>query len=108
VTPSRKDIVAAAQAFFEHEQTRKPFVPGETYIPVTAKTLDKSDMAMLMEASLDMWLTAGRFTADFERKFGKLLSSKSRGLFVNSGSSANLLKSRISFVGELWCAFETG
>ena len=90
-TPTRQDVVAAAQSFFEAEHAPQPFVAGKSYIPVTAKLLDKADMAALIEAALDMWLTAGRFSAEFERTFGKQLASKSRALLVNSGSSANLL-----------------
>ena len=59
-------------------------------IPPSGKILDKSDLFNLIDASLDMWLTAGRFAEEFENKFPKLLGRKYCAL-VNSGSSANLL-----------------
>lgn len=59
-------------------------------IPPSGKILDKYDLCNLIDASLDMWLTAGRFTKEFEKKFPKYLDRKYCAL-VNSGSSANLL-----------------
>ncbi|MBA7516672.1 dTDP-4-dehydro-2,6-dideoxy-D-glucose 3-dehydratase [subsurface metagenome] len=59
-------------------------------IPPSGKILDKYDLFNLIDASLDMWLTAGRFTKEFEKKFPKYLDRKYCAL-VNSGSSANLL-----------------
>jgi len=66
------------------------FIPGETAIPVSGKVLDPEDFASLVDASLDGWLTAGRFHTDFERALAKYIGSRS-ALFVNSGSSANLV-----------------
>ena len=65
------------------------FVPGETPIPVSGKVLDARDFQMLAEASLDGWLTTGRFAADFERKFARFVGTR-HAMLVNSGSSANL------------------
>jgi len=59
-------------------------------IPPSGKILDKYDLFNLIDASLDMWLTAGRFAEEFEKKFPKILDRKYCAL-VNSGSSANLL-----------------
>ena len=59
-------------------------------IPPSGKVLDKYDLFNLIDASLDMWLTTGRFTEEFENKFPKYLDRKYCAL-VNSGSSANLL-----------------
>jgi CDP-6-deoxy-D-xylo-4-hexulose-3-dehydrase len=66
------------------------FVPGETPVPVSGKVLDPSDIAALVDASLDGWLTAGRFHEDFERALARYVGARS-ALFVNSGSSANLV-----------------
>jgi CDP-6-deoxy-D-xylo-4-hexulose-3-dehydrase len=67
-----------------------PFVPGETPVPVSGKVYDVEDMAILMEAVLDFWLTAGRFAAAFEKSFSDFLGTGHTSL-CNSGSSANLL-----------------
>jgi CDP-6-deoxy-D-xylo-4-hexulose-3-dehydrase len=67
-----------------------PFVRGETKVPVSGKVLDPDDIAALVEASLDGWLTAGRFHAEFERQLAKYVGARN-AVFVNSGSSANLV-----------------
>jgi CDP-6-deoxy-D-xylo-4-hexulose-3-dehydrase len=66
------------------------FVPGETPVPVSGKVLDADDLAMLVRASLDAWLTAGPFAKEFERRFAEVMGTR-HALLVNSGSSANLL-----------------
>jgi CDP-6-deoxy-D-xylo-4-hexulose-3-dehydrase len=86
----RDEIRALARKYFELTQKRKPFEPGEDVIPVTGKVLDEEDLEMLIEASLDMWLTAGRFHRQFERDFARWFGVRN-SLLVNSGSSANLL-----------------
>ena len=60
------------------------------YIPPAGKVLDENDLCSMIDASLDMWLTTGRFNDEFEKKFAKYLNVK-YALTVNSGSSANLL-----------------
>jgi CDP-6-deoxy-D-xylo-4-hexulose-3-dehydrase len=89
--PHRATVVEAARRYFEATQGAKPFVPGETYVPVTAKVVDADDLAHLIEASLDMWLTAGRFSKEFEAKLPKFFARSTSALMVNSGSSANLV-----------------
>ncbi len=88
---ARKDVITAGLAYFEHWNTQPPFIPGETYIPVTAKKLAARDLELLLEASLDLWLTSGRFSNEFEAKIAKRFGRLCPALFVNSGSSANLL-----------------
>ncbi len=60
------------------------------YIPASGKVLDEKDLQNLIEASLDMWLTTGRFNDKFEKDFAKFLDVKYTAT-TNSGSSANLL-----------------
>ncbi len=60
------------------------------YIPVSGKSLDQDDLIHLIDASLDMWLTAGRFAKQFEFEFASYMEQK-YCLAVNSGSSANLI-----------------
>jgi len=59
-------------------------------IPASGKVLDEDDLFNLIDASLDMWLTAGRFAEEFEKEFPRFLGRKYCAL-VNSGSSANLI-----------------
>jgi CDP-6-deoxy-D-xylo-4-hexulose-3-dehydrase len=62
----------------------------ERYVPVSGKVIEFEELSNMIDASLDMWLTSGRFNDEFEEKFAKYLKAKF-ALTVNSGSSANLL-----------------
>jgi len=87
---SRNDILTSVREFAEAQLEPKEFVPGESTVPVSGKVLDPEDYASLVDASLDGWLTAGRFHEDFERALARYVGARS-ALFVNSGSSANLV-----------------
>lgn len=88
--PTREAILESVRMFAEEKLMTQEFVPGESSIPVSGKVLTPDDFASLVDASLDGWLTAGRFHTDFERALAKYVGSRS-ALFVNSGSSANLV-----------------
>jgi CDP-4-dehydro-6-deoxyglucose reductase, E1 len=77
-------------AFAEASLVNENFVPGQTPVPVSGKVLHPEDIAALVDASLDGWLTAGRFHKDFERALSKFVGVRD-AVFVNSGSSANLV-----------------
>jgi CDP-6-deoxy-D-xylo-4-hexulose-3-dehydrase len=68
----------------------KPFVPGESPVPVSGKVYGESDMRSLVDSALDFWLTTGRFNDAFEGRLAARLGVK-HALTTNSGSSANLL-----------------
>ena len=68
----------------------RPFVPGQSPVPVSGRVYDADDMVHLADAALDFWLTTGRFAAEFERSFARYVGTRS-ALLCNSGSSANLL-----------------
>jgi len=68
----------------------KPFVPGQSPVPVSGKVYDGSDMRNLVDSSLDFWLTTGRFNEAFEARLAQRLGV-AHALTTNSGSSANLL-----------------
>src|ERR1035437_5526812 len=68
----------------------KKLRPGLDYIPPSGKVVGVPEFEMLMQASVDMWLTAGRFADQFEAAFPKIWGLKN-SLLVNSGSSANLI-----------------
>jgi CDP-6-deoxy-D-xylo-4-hexulose-3-dehydrase len=86
----REEIVQKSKDYFKTVLDQKKIVPGESYIPASGKVMDEDDMGHLIEASLDMWLTAGRFHKQFEREFAHYMDQK-HCLLVNSGSSANLV-----------------
>lgn len=64
--------------------------PGTHYIPPSGKLLDESDLKNLLDSCFDLWLTAGRFAIEFEKRFAEFMNQKFC-LLVNSGSSANLV-----------------
>jgi CDP-6-deoxy-D-xylo-4-hexulose-3-dehydrase len=66
------------------------FFPGVTAVPPSGKLLDASELKNMVEASLDGWLTTGRFNAEFEKKLAAFIGIKHL-ITVNSGSSANLV-----------------
>lgn len=64
--------------------------PKSEYIPVSGKIISENDLFNMIDASLDMWLTGGRFNNEFEKIFAEYLGVKYAHT-TNSGSSANLL-----------------
>jgi CDP-6-deoxy-D-xylo-4-hexulose-3-dehydrase len=86
----RHDILKSVKEFAELQLEGTSFSAGKTPVPVSGKVLDPDDFASLVDSSLDGWLTAGRFTEKFQRALAKYVGARS-SLFVNSGSSANLI-----------------
>lgn len=70
--------------------TNKIIRPGFDYIPVTGKVIDREDILTGLDATLDGWLTAGRFANEFEKNLAAYFKAP-KALLVNSGSSANLV-----------------
>jgi len=86
----RKQILELVGEYSREAFSKKPFVPGETPVPVSGRVFDGKDVATLVDSSLDFWLTSGRFAEEFERKFANRIGVRCARL-VNSGSSANLI-----------------
>lgn len=91
IQKKRQTLIDQSKQFFAESHKPQAFIPGQTYVPVTAKVMDADDLAALVDASLDMWLTAGRYGREFEAEFPKYFGRKTKALLVNSGSSANLV-----------------
>jgi CDP-4-dehydro-6-deoxyglucose reductase, E1 len=85
----RNEILDLSEQFYK-ENFKKEFCAGETYIPCTGKIVDSDDLRNLLDASLDMWLTAGRFADEFEATVAERFGVK-HGRLTVSGSAANLL-----------------
>jgi CDP-6-deoxy-D-xylo-4-hexulose-3-dehydrase len=68
----------------------KEFIPGVSDVPVSGKVIGALEIKNMVEASLDGWLTTGRFNQKFEEQLSDFLGIKCL-LTVNSGSSANLI-----------------
>lgn len=68
----------------------KPITPGKDYISVTGKMIDPNDILFGVDATMDGWLTTGRYAKQFETDLATYIGAK-KSLLVNSGSSANLV-----------------
>ncbi len=85
----RKEILEKVAAFFEEEYGHDKYVEGDL-IPFARRVFDEKELVNLVDSSLDLWLTAGRYGDEFERRFAEQMEVK-HCLLVNSGSSANLV-----------------
>lgn len=86
----RAQIAELVQQYADQQLAPKPFVPGQSVVPVSGKVIGAKELQLMVEASLDGWLTTGRFNAAFEERLAKYLGVKYL-ITVNSGSSANLV-----------------
>ncbi len=86
----RIEIASLIDEFASVKFQKIPFEPGQTLIPPSGKVLDAAELKAMVEASLDGWLTTGRFNEAFEKKLKTFLGVKFL-ITTNSGSSANLL-----------------
>lgn len=82
-----RELVAQYAAI---ELLPRTFEPGKSIVPPSGKLLGKEELEMMVDASLDGWLTAGRFNDLFEKELAAFLGVK-KAITVNSGSSANLV-----------------
>ena len=73
----------------KYHNQNKGFIEGDS-IPYASRVYDEHEMVNLVDSALEFWLTSGRYTAEFERRFAEYLGIKYCAL-VNSGSSANLV-----------------
>jgi len=86
----RKKILGLVAEYAEEDLAPKVFIAGESHVPVSGKVLGAKEVQYMVDASLDAWLTTGRFNDAFEKRLKKFLGVK-HVLTVNSGSSANLV-----------------
>lgn len=86
----RHQIGGLVQQFADIAYAPKAFAPGQTVIPPSGKLIGAEELQMMVEASLDGWLTTGRFNDEFESRLAQFLGIKHL-ITVNSGSSANLV-----------------
>jgi CDP-6-deoxy-D-xylo-4-hexulose-3-dehydrase len=86
----REQIIQLVGRYGALASQPRPFEPGTTVIPAAGKVVGAPEMEMMVHASLDAWLTTGRFNDQFEAKLAKLIGVQHL-ITVNSGSSANLV-----------------
>ena len=86
----KNKIFNLVKKYSDLEFKKRKFVPGKTTIPPTGKVIGDLELQNMVEASLDGWLTAGRFNKSFQEKLAQFIGIKQL-ITVNSGSSANLI-----------------
>ncbi len=86
----RSDIAQLVARYAESAHAPRPFVPGESPVPVSGKVIGTRELQLMVEASLDGWLTTGRFNEQFQQRLADFLGVRHL-ITVNSGSSANLV-----------------
>jgi len=86
----RKEIFEKVRKLYELRKKEEKFIPGKTRINYAGRVYNEKEMINLVDASLDFWLTSGRFAEKFEQGLAEFLGLK-YCLLTNSGSSANLL-----------------
>jgi CDP-6-deoxy-D-xylo-4-hexulose-3-dehydrase len=86
----RQKILCLTKEYFETEQLKDNFRPGEDYINYAGRVFDYREGVSLINSALDFWLTAGDNAKTFEKKLGDYLGIR-KSILTNSGSSANLL-----------------
>ena len=86
----KNSIFKLVKKYSNLEFKKRKFIPGKTTIPPTGKVIGNLELQNMVEASLDGWLTAGRFNKEFEKKLAQFIGVRQL-ITVNSGSSANLI-----------------
>ncbi|ANI28360.1 lipopolysaccharide biosynthesis protein RfbH [Yersinia entomophaga] len=86
----RQQIAGLVAQYAETAMAPKPFEAGKSVVPPSGKVIGAKELQLMVEASLDGWLTTGRFNDAFEKKLGEYLGVP-YVLTTTSGSSANLL-----------------
>ena len=86
----RAQIATLVEEYATITLAPQPFLPGMSAVPPSGKLLDAAELKNMVEASLDGWLTTGRFNTEFEKKLCAFIGVKHL-ITVNSGSSANLV-----------------
>jgi CDP-6-deoxy-D-xylo-4-hexulose-3-dehydrase len=86
----RQQIAKLVEEYAQVACANQPFLPGLTAIPPSGKVIGVEEIKNMVDASLDAWLTTGRFNAEFEKELAAFIGIKHL-ITVNSGSSANLV-----------------
>lgn len=86
----RKQIAALTAEYYKERFAKKEYIPGKTKVNYAGRVFDEEELQNAVNASLDFWLTEGRFSEEFSSKISEFLGVE-HVLLTNSGSSANLL-----------------
>jgi CDP-6-deoxy-D-xylo-4-hexulose-3-dehydrase len=90
MTDARQEILKLVAQYYREQFGSKPFDPSRDPVRYAGRVFGENELQNLVDASLDFYLTAGRFTQEFESRIADYLGV-THALFMNSGSSANLV-----------------
>lgn len=88
-TEARQHILELVGEYCDQFHKKEDYQTGDP-IHYAGRMYDRDEMQNLVDASLEFWLTSGKYTMEFETQLAKYLDITFCSL-VNSGSSANLL-----------------
>lgn len=88
--PARSQLLTRVHEYAENSTRPAPFRPGIDPIPVSGKVIGADEIVNMVDASLEAWLTTGRFNDRFEQELARYIGIAGART-VNSGSSANLV-----------------
>ncbi|MEN8905591.1 MAG: lipopolysaccharide biosynthesis protein RfbH [Clostridiales bacterium] len=86
----RKEIIEKTTSYYNAKFLDKKFIPGKSKVNYAGRVFDEKEIINAVEASLDFWLTEGRYSEEFAERISEFLDIE-HVLLTNSGSSANLL-----------------
>ena len=86
----RNKILELTKEYYKEKFSNNEFVPGKSRVNYAGRVFDENELVNLVDASLDFWLTEGRYSEQFAEKISEFLGL-SNVVLVNSGSSANLI-----------------
>lgn len=86
----RKEIIEKTIEYYQAKFAKTEFIPGKSRVNYAGRVFNELELVNAVEASLDFWLTEGRFSEEFSQKMSEFLGVE-HVLLTNSGSSANLL-----------------
>ena len=86
----RKEIIAKTVEYYDARFAQREFIPGKTRVNYAGRVFNEEEICNAVDASLDFWLTEGRYSEEFSEKIAEFLEVD-HVLLTNSGSSANLL-----------------
>ncbi|MDP2816410.1 MAG: DegT/DnrJ/EryC1/StrS family aminotransferase, partial [Rectinemataceae bacterium] len=86
----RAEIANLVGEFYKAKFGQNQYIPGKSPVRYAGRVFDERELQNLVDASLDFWLTSGRFSEEFETAFSEFTGVE-YSFLVNSGSSANLV-----------------
>lgn len=86
----RQEIISKTIEYHQAGFTKTDFIPGKSKVNYAGRVFNEKEIVNAVDASLDFWLTEGRFSEEFAEKIARFLGI-GNVVLTNSGSSANLL-----------------